>query len=298
MESHVMLRKEWRHCTRATHPPPDRRPTTTFPLRSAGFSDGLPRRAGCRHPARMGNRDRIPDRWSIHGPHCRAETRRSTRSASASRRRGKQPKVRARVLVTTGGAKRLRPTSGRPPTRRTARKLTRPSSCRSGSTPAPTACPTASRVSTRPPTVRLAFYACYVTRLCLTWRSLPRSWPRCLLDVGWRVGLRPCVPLVRCLWRWVALVRGCPSVLVAGPLVQCAVVAQALRGLGSASRRHAGRLSRSRCRARGLAACSTSGGALGFAPAYRSSAAFGGGSPSFGGVRRCLSLGRLCSVLW
>ena len=27
-------------------------------------------------------------------------------------------------------------------------------------------------------------------------------------DVGWCVGLRPCMPLDHCLWRWVALVRG------------------------------------------------------------------------------------------
>ena len=43
--------------------------------------------------------------------------------------------------------------------------------------------------------------------------------------------------------------------LAAGPLGQCAMTAQALRRLGSASRRCAGRLSRSSCRARGLAAC-------------------------------------------
>ena len=41
----------------------------------------------------------------------------------------------------------------------------------------------------------------------------------------------------------------------AGPLGQCAMIAQALRRLGSASRRCAGRLSKSSCRARGLAAC-------------------------------------------
>ena len=43
--------------------------------------------------------------------------------------------------------------------------------------------------------------------------------------------------------------------------------------------------------------CSMLGGALGFAPACRSTTAYGGGSPSFWVNRQCSPVGRLCSVL-
>ena len=74
--------------------------------------------------------------------------------------------------------------------------------------------------------------------------KLPRSWPRCLRSTsGGALGYAPAC-------RSTAAFGGgspslCwPSVLVAGPLVQCAMAAQALRRLGSASRRCAGRLSK------------------------------------------------------